>query len=302
MRKMNRSELLFYYDISNGNPNGDAYENKPRIDDETGINLVTDVRLKRTIRDYIYNYKGKEIFVRDSLKKNGKLKKAGERAKDFKDEKQILEDCIDLRLFGALIPKKMTLTGPVQFKMGKSLHKVEVKHIKGTGGFASTGEESQKTFREEYILPYSLIGFYGIINELAAKESKLTEEDIKILLEAMWNGTKNLITRSKFGQVPRMLLQIEYKEDYFFIGELDNRVKLNYETEENDEYDLVKEDKELRKIEQLKLDCHELIEVLEKNKNKIKQINYKIDNYLKFEDDLLPKLKELGIKIEEIKV
>lgn len=64
----NRSEILFLYDIRDGNPNGDPMdENKPRIDEETGANLVTDVRLKRTIRDYLYNFKAQEIFVREII-------------------------------------------------------------------------------------------------------------------------------------------------------------------------------------------------------------------------------------------
>jgi len=62
----NRSEILFIYDIRDGNPNGDPLdENKPRIDEETGINLVTDVRMKRTIRDYLHDIKNLEIFVRE---------------------------------------------------------------------------------------------------------------------------------------------------------------------------------------------------------------------------------------------
>jgi len=61
-----RSELLFIYDLRDGNPNGDPLdENKPRIDEETGVNIVTDVRLKRTIRDYLHDFKGKEIFVKE---------------------------------------------------------------------------------------------------------------------------------------------------------------------------------------------------------------------------------------------
>ena len=59
----NRSEILFLYDVTDANPNGDPVdENKPRIDEETGINLVTDVRLKRTIRDYLYYYKGLDVL------------------------------------------------------------------------------------------------------------------------------------------------------------------------------------------------------------------------------------------------
>jgi CRISPR-associated protein Csh2 len=54
----NRSEILFLYDVTDANPNGDPVdENKPRIDEETGVNIVTDVRLKRTVRDYLINFK-----------------------------------------------------------------------------------------------------------------------------------------------------------------------------------------------------------------------------------------------------
>jgi CRISPR-associated protein Csh2 len=53
----NRAELLFLYDVKDANPNGDPLdENKPRIDEETGVNIVTDVRLKRTIRDYLHDF------------------------------------------------------------------------------------------------------------------------------------------------------------------------------------------------------------------------------------------------------
>lgn len=57
----NRSEILFLYDVTDANPNGDPVdENRPRIDEETGVNIVTDVRLKRTIRDYLINFKNKK--------------------------------------------------------------------------------------------------------------------------------------------------------------------------------------------------------------------------------------------------
>jgi CRISPR-associated protein Csh2 len=60
----NRSEILFLYDVTDANPNGDPMdENRPRIDEETGVNIVTDVRLKRTIRDYLRDYRGKKIFL-----------------------------------------------------------------------------------------------------------------------------------------------------------------------------------------------------------------------------------------------
>ena len=74
-----RSELIFCYDIKDANPNGDPLDsNKPRIDEETGENLVTDVRLKRTVRDFFYEYKGhngindNDIFVRETFENEEK--------------------------------------------------------------------------------------------------------------------------------------------------------------------------------------------------------------------------------------
>jgi CRISPR-associated protein Csh2 len=169
----NRGEILFLYDLKDANPNGDPLDsNKPRIDEETSINIVTDVRLKRTIRDYLFEYKEQEIFVREKADKKGKIQDGKQRGQDFGKKKEeimenVLEQCIDVRLFGATIPMdkdSVTFTGPVQFSMGRSLHKVELKYMKGTGAFASGEGKKNKTFREEYVLPYSLIGFYGIVN------------------------------------------------------------------------------------------------------------------------------------------
>lgn len=279
-----RSELLFCYDVTDANPNGDPMdENKPRIDEETKINIVTDVRLKRTIRDYLYEYKGyngqngKDIFVREIFIYGDPQKGIQDgktRAKDYNNNADmVLKECIDIRLFGGVIPldkDSITYTGPVQFKMGRSLNKVELKHIKGTGAFASKAGAKQSTFREEYILPYSFIVFHGIINETAAKHTKLTENDVNELLDAMWNGTKNLISRSKFGQMPRFLLKVTYNDVGFFIGDLDKKIKLTcYENEFK-----------IRSVKDFKLDIEELINIFENNKNRIKKIEYKIDENL----------------------
>lgn len=272
----NRSELLFLYDIVDNNPNGDPLDsNKPRIDEETGINLVTDVRLKRTIRDYLKDYKGQEIFVRDTVDAKGKIKDGKSRAADFGKKKEeisenVLNNCIDVRLFGGTIPlnnDSITFTGPVQFNLGRSLHRVELKRIKGTGAFASGENKSNKTFREEYILPYSLIGFYGIINEHAADKTNLSEEDIELLLDAMWNGTKNLISRSKVGQLPRVLIKINYKEESFHIGGLLNKLTLNK----------LVEDEALRSPMDYTLEISGLVNLLDKNRDKILNIEYVLD-------------------------
>ena len=297
----NRSELLFCYDVTNANPNGDPLdENKPRIDEESKINIVTDVRLKRTIRDYLFNYKGyngsedKDIFVREISMDSGGIQDGITRAGDFNNKPNfILQKCIDIRLFGGVIPlnkNSITFTGPVQFKIGHSLHKVEIKHIKGTGAFASKAGAQQATFREEYILPYSFICFHGIINEVAAKDTKLNENDIKELLDAMWNGTKNLISRSKFGQMPRFLLKVTYKEteNGFFIGDLDKKVKLtNFENEFK-----------IRKVEDFTFDATELFDSFAKNKEKIEKIEYIADDNLRIKG--LEKTNDIGLTIENL--
>ncbi|MEM8527552.1 MAG: type I-B CRISPR-associated protein Cas7/Csh2 [Bacteroidota bacterium] len=273
----NRSELLFLYDTKKCNPNGDPMDNnRPRIDEETGKCLVTDVRLKRTVRDYLMvkGYDGQEdgkgdIFIRDEGDRpvTGK-----ERSKSYKDKKEFLDKFIDARLFGAVSApgdnkdkkKVFHYTGPVQFGMGTSLHRVKENYIKGTGGFATTEGAQQKTFREEYNITYGLIGFHGVVNENAAKHTNLTEEDVLELLDSMWNGTKNLLTRSKKGHMPRLLVQVIYKEPNFFIGELLERLSLTpNEGIRSDEYE---------DITDFTIDTSALNQILAKHWDKIERV------------------------------
>jgi len=271
----NRSEILFLYDVKDANPNGDPVdENKPRIDEETGVNIVTDVRLKRTIRDYLHDYKQQEIFVLEARDEKGNLKTKEQRLKEFDNNPQeVINRCIDIRLFGATTAvedKTMALTGPVQFKFGRSLHKVDISYIKGTTVMPSGAEKKQGTFTERYIVPYSLIVFYGIVNETAASQQliPLSEQDILLMLEAIWNGTKNLISGSKFGQMPRLLLQVVYKQGLnFYIGELDKLISISTD----------KADEALRDISEVKVEVGQLIEALKKHREKIEAIRFKLD-------------------------
>ncbi len=292
-----KSELLFCYDVTDANPNGDPLdENKPRIDEETKTNIVTDVRLKRTIRDYLYEYEGfngrdgKDIFVREVIydKENKYIQDGKRRAGNFQNDlNRILDTCIDIRLFGGVIPLEndsITFTGPIQFKMGRSLHPVELKHIKGTGAFASKDKSKQNTFRDEYILHYSFIAFHGIINDKAAKHTNLTEEDVQLMLKALWFGTKNLISRSKFGQMPRLLIKVDYKTDGFFIGDLEKKIKIA--NAEN----IYK----IRSVKDFSLDINNLIEVLEKDKDHVEKIYYFSDDDLQ----IVPNIPQTWEKIQ----
>jgi len=145
-------------------------------------------------------------------------------------------------------------------------------HIKGTGAFASKQGATQKTFREEYVLPYSLIGFCGVINENAAKHTLLQADDVKLLKEAIWKGTKGLISRSKYGQMPRLLLVINYNQPNFFIGDIDNLIFLVTE----------KRDEQIRKPEEYSIDITMLMEKIKNYGDKIKSVEYIADSRMKF--------------------
>jgi CRISPR-associated protein Csh2 len=315
-----RREVLFLYDVSWANPNGDPLdENKPRIDEETLINYVTDVRLKRTIRDYIHDFKKQEIFIReervegDEGEKGNELKTKDELYKSYGSPSKVLEKCIDIRLFGGTFALKkgkkekeegeekkedknqFALTGPVQFKYGHSLHKVKLEFVRGTTVMPSGEKKEQGTFTERYILPYSLIAFYGVVNENAAENQNIlvTDEDLELMLEGMWEGTKNLLSTSKVGQMPRFLLEVTYKEKNYHLGELDKRIKLVSD----------KLDEEIRDISEVSIDATELVNALLENLDKTSGIKYKIDERVK----MLYNGKELnlkevfkGINVEEI--
>ncbi|NUM72204.1 MAG: type I-B CRISPR-associated protein Cas7/Csh2 [Ignavibacteriaceae bacterium] len=282
-----KTEILFLYDIENANPNGDPLnENRPRFDSETSTAIVSDVRLKRTIRDYWYEYKGyngssgKDIFVREMTYNDAKspdkefIQDGKRRAGNFgSDKDRILNECLDIRTFGGVIPLKddsITFTGPVQFQMGRSLNPVEIITEQGTGAFAAADGKKQSTFRTEYKLPYALIGFNGVVNEVAAKYTGMTDDDLALLFEGIWEGTKNLISRSKFGQKPVFLFTVTFKDSYYLGG---LRQKCKVVSDINPEA--------IRNLTDYRLDITELLIALQSVSGKISSISVKSDPQLK---------------------
>jgi CRISPR-associated protein Csh2 len=238
-----RHEILFLYDIRMGNPNGDPDENRPRQLPD-GTFYVTDVRLKRFVRDYL-QLREKPILVGKvegtTTNLTGRVQAylAETKQKEVKGEQLVsllLDAFIDARLFGSSLafkdwdvdPRPKTLTGPVQFNHGEVLHPAEEIQIKGTSVFASDEEKTQGTFTDYACLRYGLIGFSGIANEHSAKLSRLTEEDYALLQRALWNGVRAAgNTRTKTQQSPRLLLDVCYKAGVEYqIGNLINYVKL----------------------------------------------------------------------------
>lgn len=293
-----RFEILFLYDVEEGNPNGDPLnENRPRTDEETGENIVTDVRLKRTVRDYfLKKYSGESpngVFVRPAEKDDGTLKTREELVKeeiggenvDLEDETKsevkeaLFSNFLDLRLFGAtLAVENMSIgqIGPVQFKMGRSLHSVDTRYIQQSVTLPSEKEKETGTFADRYDLPYSLIGFYGIVNENMADKTGLTYKDVYKLLDGLWNGTKSLITHSKIEHDPKMLLALEYSEDSYHIGSLDKMLDI-----ESD-----KEDESIRSFSEVSLKLGDLWKALQENNDKIEKIHYEAKFPIDFPENL----------------
>jgi len=285
MEKLKRSEFLFLYDVKWGNPNGDPNdENKPRYDEITSHALVSDVRLKRTVRDYL-EQKGKTIFISKSTDIQTSEGRTKTLIGDSKDPlNDILDKAIDIRLFGGMLPTKLskkdssgdslTLVGPIQMRMGESLHAVDLSYVKGTAAFAAREDAQMSSFREEWLIPYALISFYGVINQNAAVKTKLTTQDVEEFLKALWFGTKDLITRSKMEQLPRLLLQIEYNDDTHN-GGLDAFVSLKTDKPEN----------EIRSVFDYTLDLTKLLDLIKRNSNRISKVRYFSSEELKITPD-----------------
>ncbi len=322
---LNNSEILFIYDARLCNPNGDPdEENRPRMDYETGRNLVSDVRLKRYLRDYWMTFSEEEwkrwgyerpqdIWVRKEIK-DGQPKTvtakeriehiaerfaSGKKAKDLikssKFCKFLKETLIDLRLFGATIPiggkgeagDSLTFTGPVQFTWGYSLNRAEIlpsSTITSTFAGRDQGQKGEYgTMGKDWRVKYSLIAFWGIVSGFRAKETDMTQRDLTLLDSSMFKAL-NLFatTRSKIGQTPRLYLRVEYNNSYTFLG--DFREALILEQEEG-----------IETIEDVKIDYQRLIEKFRNNKEKIKQIVYKLDGSFVSGKGLIEALKsEIG--------
>jgi CRISPR-associated protein Csh2 len=286
-----RAEILFFYDARMSNPNGDPDENRPRIDRSTGKNYVTEFRLKRTIRDYLSKVMGSKIFMRQELAspKGLVLKQIEDLASEYIkgsgksstiDRTKLLNDHIDIKLFGILFAVgdvHFKQIGPVQFSIGQSLNKVEEIPIRMTRVIPTKAGAEAGTFGEKSIVRYSFIEFHGFVNNNAAKEVNLTEEEVRKMLTAMWKGTDSLSTSSKFGQQSRLLIKVNHKEDGY-IGGLDLKcnLKTNAETLEN--------------ISQLVLDVQELLDTLSKNKEIIESVEYEYNSELVCKYDAKPEI------------
>lgn len=282
------SELLFIWDAKMTNPNGDMLnDNAPRFDETDRKAIVSDVRVKRTIRDDLQDRKNKTIFVnnpeivRSAETRFNELKKSS----NLKDDREVFLSCIDNRLFGGVAPKSnIQIIGSVQFSWAKSLNQTETILSQGTGAFGRDGSDN-KTFRTDNYLPYALFAMYGTINSINAKKSNASEDDINEMIDSMWNGTKLLNTRSKIGQKPRALFRIIYNDTYV-IGLLDELISIKNKNSDD-----------IRKFDECEICFDELIEAIKIADEKIEKIEIYYDESIKEKLSAFKDLAKVDMKV-----
>lgn len=273
-----KSEILFLYESIFSIPNGDPFTGEQRYDDETKKVLVSDVRIKRFIRDYLYE-RGNEVYLiwdkeedDGNTEKKKKVSGSANRMKQLKDKYkdisgavEILKNCIDVRLFGGISTEEKdsaNITGPVQFALlNPSLNKVNLRMHQNTSVFPSSTEKRQGSIGTTTIVPYSVNQIHGWVNPYSAKYSGLTEDDVKLMFKALWESIDNANTRTKSNQNSLLLLQIIYNDPNKKIYGLDGMIKLDSD---------IKQDEEFRNIEDFNFNFQKLFDVVLANDVKVK--------------------------------
>lgn len=219
----NKYDFVVLFDVENGNPNGDPDAgNMPRVDPESGYGLVTDVCIKRKIRNYVETFKeneeGYEIYIKDNIPLNrsdaravayinadGKDIKALKKTDpelDYKIRDFMCRNFYDIRTFGAVMTTfvKANLNcgqvrGPVQFGFAKSVDPILPQEITITRVAITTENDAEKKGTEmgrKYIVPYGLYRVEGFVSaNLARKVTGFSEDDLALLWQAILNMFEN---------------------------------------------------------------------------------------------------------------
>lgn len=227
----NRYEFVMLFDVENGNPNGDPDAgNQPRIDPETNLGIVTDVCLKRKIRNYVELVKegeaGYNILVKNDKSLNSKFTEAydaqglekgkkGEKKDDvLKAQKYMCANYFDVRTFGAVMStgddQCGTVRGPVQINFARSIDPVYHQDITITRQ-AKTTEDRQKKGETEMgkksIVYYGLYRAEGYISAaLAQKVTGFSDDD----LELLWNAVINMFENDRSAARGKMCMRKLY--------------------------------------------------------------------------------------------
>ncbi len=222
----NRYDFVFMFDVKDGNPNGDPDQaNLPRVDAENQHGIVTDVAIKRKIRDYVtikYELNSPyDIFIRHGQVLNSVIEKSqGEIPIDR--QKDLCKDYFDIRTFGAVLStgKKPagTVRGPVQFTFSRSVDRIFQAEHSITRCAVTTEEDAKKqekrenasTFGRKSTVPYALYRMHGFISSVDAAKSGFSEDDLNILWEALLNAFEHDRAAARGEMNPRALIVFKH--------------------------------------------------------------------------------------------
>lgn len=241
----NRYDFVILFDVENGNPNGDPDSgNMPRVDPESGFGLVTDVCIKRKIRNYVEtlkeNEQGYKIYIKENVPLNRsdnsayeylnikgedikKLKK-GDPLLDEKVRDFMCENFYDIRTFGAVMTTfvKANLNcgqvrGPVQLGFARSVDPILPQEVTITRVAITTESDAEKKGTEmgrKYIVPYALYRMEGYISaNLARKVTGFSEGDLEILWQAILNMFENDHSAARGKMAVRKLIIFKHESE-----------------------------------------------------------------------------------------
>jgi CRISPR-associated protein Csd2 len=209
-----RHDFVLLFDVRDGNPNGDPDAgNLPRVDPETMQGIITDVCLKRKIRNYVdllyssgynaldHDENGYGIFVRDSgVALNAKIRDVAEQLGATKDKKRENPDIranlckryYDIRLFGAVLStgdyNAGQVRGPVQLTFARSIDPIAPLDLSITRvAITREGESKETEMGRKPIVPYGLYRAHGFFSPALAQQTGVSRDDLKLLWEAILN-------------------------------------------------------------------------------------------------------------------
>ena len=205
----NRFDFVYIFDVQDGNPNGDPDAgNLPRVDAETGMGLVTDVCLKRKVRNYIQVAKecakGYDIFIKEKAILNRSIDAAHEEetVKNATDKTNAARDLMcqkffDVRTFGAVMSTGKNagqVRGPIQLTFARSVDPIAPMEYAITRMAVATEKEAEKQGGENHTIgrkatvPYGLYVCHGFISANLANQTGFSEEDLSLF----WDALKNM--------------------------------------------------------------------------------------------------------------
>jgi CRISPR-associated protein Csd2 len=234
----NRYEFVLLYDVENGNPNGDPDAgNMPRIDPETGYGIVTDVCLKRKIRNYIELVKGDSAGYRIYVKEGTPLNqnhveayvaeglepgKKADASKINKVRRWMCANFFDVRTFGAVMTTGDNcgqVRGPIQINFSRSIDPIVQQEVTITRQAVTRIEDidKERTMGRKHIIPYALYRVEGYVSAKLAnddtKGTKFSEEDLELFWEALVNMFEHDRSAARGKMASRKLIVFKHDSD-----------------------------------------------------------------------------------------